>query len=222
MSGVHGPEAYPEGMRAFPVWLLLGGAMLAQQPSQPHAHPGHSAEHYAKTLEDPARDEWQRPHEVITALGLTGGETVVDLGAGTGYFSRRLARHAGRVLAVDVDAKLLDILRGNAPANVTPILASLDDPRLPDASADLIFICNVLHHIDHRAAYLPKLVRAMKPGGRLVLVDFVKRETPVGPALQYRLSAGEAAAEFAAAGLRRSSRTLPELPYQYMVEFIKP
>ena len=130
--------------------LALAAAAFAQVPNQ-HHHP--SSAEYAKVLEDPSRDAWQKPHEVVMLLGLKPTETIADIGAGTGYFARRFANHAGKVYAVDIDPKLLDIVRKNAPANLETVLAAPDDPRLPDASVDTIFICEVLHHIENRSAY---------------------------------------------------------------------
>src|ERR1019366_7917163 len=110
--------------------FVLAAVALGQVPHQ--HHPPSSAE-YAKVLEDPSRDEWQKPHDVITALGLKSTDTVADIGAGTGYFARRFAQHAGKVYAVDIDEKLLEIARDNARPNLETILAAPDDPRLPKA-----------------------------------------------------------------------------------------
>src|ERR1039457_4768496 len=79
-------------------------------------HPPSSAQH-AKVLDDPSRDQWRKPHDVVMALALKPTETIADIGAGTGYFARRFALHAGKVYAVDIDEKLLDIVRKDAPAN---------------------------------------------------------------------------------------------------------
>ena len=85
----------------------------------PHQHhPPSSSDEYAKVLEDPSRDEWQKPHDVVMALDLNPTDTIADIGAGTGYFARRFALHAGKVYAVDIDAKLLDMVRKDAPANL--------------------------------------------------------------------------------------------------------
>ncbi len=196
--------------------LLLPVAAPAQ--AKPDHHPGHSAEHYAHTLEDPGRDAWQRPHEVIMALKLRSTEVVADLGAGTGYFSRRLARHAGKVWAIDVDEKLLAIAAQGAPKNLQTLLASADSPRLAAASVDTVFICDVAHHIGNRAVYWPRVVSALKPGGRVVMIDFEKRATSAGPAVEYRISRDEMVAEMAAAGLKLK-REHKLLEQQYFLEF---
>ena len=202
-------------MKLFPSFYLCVAAALGQVPHQ--HHPPSSAE-YAKVLEDPTRDEWQKPHDVITALGLKSTDTIADIGAGTGYFARRFAQHAGKVYAVDIDEKLLEIARDNAPPNLETILAAPDDPRLPMAKIDTIFFCDVLHHIDDRPAYYAKLAKALKKGGRIVVIDFYKKELPVGPPLAMKLSAEEIIAEFRKAGFALANR-LDILPYQYYLFF---
>ena len=202
-------------MKLFPSFYLCVAAALGQVPHQ--HHPPSSAE-YAKVLEDPTRDEWQKPHDVITALGLKSTDTIADIGAGTGYFARRFAQHAGKVYAVDIDEKLLEIARDNAPPNLETILAAPDDPRLPRAKIDTIFFCDVLHHIDNRPAYYAKLAKALKKGGRIVVIDFYKKELPVGPPPAMKLSEEEIAAEFQKAGFALAKR-LDILPYQYYLFF---
>lgn len=199
------------------LFLIFAAAAAAAQTAQQH-HPPASAEEYARVLEDPARDEWQNPQAVIQALLLRPGEAIADIGAGSGYFARRFARLGGKVYAVDIDEGLLAILRKNAPANLVTILAAPDDPNLPEKSVDTIFFCDVLHHIENRAAYLPKLRKALKPGGRVVDIDFYKRPLPLGPPESMKLSEEQVIAEFAAAGFRLTKR-LDLLPYQYFLEF---
>jgi ubiquinone/menaquinone biosynthesis C-methylase UbiE len=197
-------------------WSASVGGAAAQVQHQ--HHPPRDAGEYARVLEDPSRDEWQKPHEVIMALALKSSESVADIGAGTGYFSRRFARHAGKVYAVDLDAKLLEIAAKNAPDNLITVLAAPDDPRLKDASVDTIFFCDVLHHIDGRPAYYEKLKKALKPGGRIVMMDFYKKQLPVGPPPEMKLSAEQVESELAAAGFRKV-KTHDFLPYQYFLEF---
>lgn len=204
-------------MRRFPVFLLYAAVALGQVPHQDH-HP--SSGEYAKVLEDPSRDEWQKPHDVVMALDLKATDTVADIGAGTGYFARRFANHAGKVYAVDIDEKLLAIARESAATNLETILAAPDDPRLPAGAVDTIFFCDVLHHIDNRPAYYAKLTKALKPGGRIVVIDFYKKELPVGPPPEMKLSDDEIISEFRAAGFALAKR-LDILPYQYYLFFEK-
>ena len=202
-------------MKLFLSFFMCVAVTLGQVPHQ--HHPPSSAE-YAKVLEDPSRDEWQKPHDVITALGLKPTDTIADIGAGTGYFARRFALHAGKVYAVDIDEKLLEIARDHAPPNLETILAATDDPRLPSAKIDTIFFCDVLHHIDNRPAYYVKLAKALKKGGKIVVIDFYKKELPVGPPPEMKLSAEEITAEFQKAGFVLAKQ-LDILPYQYYLFF---
>lgn len=189
----------------------------AAQTAHQH-HPPRNAGEYARALNDPQRDEWQKPHEVVMTLALKPDETVADIGAGTGYFARRFARHAGKVYAVDIDAKLLEMARQGAPANLETVLGKPDDPRLPAKSVDTIFFCDVLHHIADRAAYLPKLRAALKPSGRVVNIDFYKKPLPLGPPESMKLSEEQVVEEFQAAGFRLV-KTYTFLPYQYFQVF---
>ena len=204
-------------MRLYRYMLILSTVAFAQVP---HQHHPPSSEEYAKVLEDPSRDEWQKPHDVVMALNLKPTDTIADIGAGTGYFARRFAMHAGKVYAVDIDQKLLDIAGKDAPANLKTVLATPDDPRLPDGSVDVIFFCDVLHHIENRAAYYPKLAKALKPGGRIVVIEFYKKDMPIGPPPSMKLSDEEVIGELRSAGFTLSKR-LDILPYQYYLFFDK-
>jgi ubiquinone/menaquinone biosynthesis C-methylase UbiE len=202
-------------MRRSPLFFVCAALAWGQVP---HQHHPPSSEEYAKVLEDPSRDEWQKPHDVVMALSLKSTETIADIGAGTGYFARRFANHAGKVYAVDIDEKLLGIARDHAPANLETILAAPDDPRLPAATVDTVFFCDVLHHIDNRPAYYAKLAKALKPDGRIVVIDFYKKELPVGPPPEMKIAEEDLIAEFRNAGFALAKR-LDILPYQYFLFF---
>jgi SAM-dependent methyltransferase len=196
---------------------LLAPSGNAQTMHQEH-HPPQSAEEYARVLEDPARDEWQKPHEVMMALQLKSTDVVADIGAGTGYFARRFAMHAAKVFAIDIDPKLLEIAAKGAPPNLIALVSKPDDPLLAPASVDLIFFCDVLHHIQDRLAYYRRMTPALKIGGRVVVVDFYKRPLPIGPPPEMKLDDEALTAEFKQAGfllLRKETF----LPYQYFLEF---
>ena len=197
--------------------FILAAVALGQVP---HQHHPPSSDEYAKVLEDPSRDEWQKPHEVVMALGLKSTDAIADIGAGTGYFARRFANHARKVYAVDIDRELLAIAGKNAPANLETVLAAPDDPRLPEQSVDIIFFCDVLHHVDNRTAYYPKLAQALKPGGRIVVIEFYKKDLPIGPPASMKLSDEEVIGEFRNAGFTLAKR-LDILPYQYYLFFDK-
>src|ERR1035438_5183188 len=101
-------------------WMFAFAAVAMGQV--PHQHHPPSSEEYAKVLEDPSRDEWQKPHDVVMALNIKPTDTIADIGAGTGYFARRFTHHAGKVYAVDIDQNLLDIAAKDAPANLKTAL----------------------------------------------------------------------------------------------------
>lgn len=124
------------------------------------------------------RDDWQRPGQVIAALGLEPGDRVADLGAGGGYFTFRLAEAvgpSGRVYAVDVDPDMVDHLRDRAEAegvrNLEVVLASPDDPKLPDGQIDLVFTSNTYHHIGDRVDYFRRLRTDLSPRGRVAILE---------------------------------------------------
>lgn len=154
------------------------------------------------------------------AMDLKPADTVADIGAGSGYFSRRFALHAAKVYAVDIDPKLLALVRAKAPANLETILATPDNPRLPPHSVDVVFFCDVLHHMENRPAYYGRLAEALKPGGRIVVVDFYKKPLPVGPPPAMKLTEEQVTAEFQKAGFILQKR-LGFLPYQYFLFFGK-
>ena len=178
-----------------------------------------------RVLDDPERDSWQKPDEVVKALGLKPGNVIADVGAGTGYFAVRFAGPVGpqgRVLAVDIDQKLLDRIRERAAerklGNVQKVLASPDDPHLRAGSVDVVFICDVIHHVENRPAYYQLLGRALKAGGRLVIVDFHKRPAPVGPAVEMKIAREDLAREVERAGFRLTGEH-HFLPHQYFLSF---
>ena len=181
--------------------------------------------HWQAVFDDPARDAWQKPDEVVRALALRPGMTVADVGAGTGYFSRRLSAAVGptgTVLAADTEPNLLVHLRERAEkegtANVVPVLASPDNPRLPAAGCDVILFVDTIHHVDDRVTYLRALQRFLRPGGRVAIVDWQKREMPVGPPPEHRLARDVVVDEMAAAGYRLAAE--PDvIPYQYVLVF---
>ena len=180
---------------------------------------------YIAMLEDPQRDAYQKPHEVLMALALRPGEAVADIGSGSGYFSLRLAAHVGptgRVYAVDVDPDMVRHLnrrvREAGLDNVRSVLADLDDPLLPDASVDRFFVCDTWHHISDQAKYLGLMKKMLRPGGEVVMIDFKKEATPTGPPLGMRIAREDLVRQMEGAGFRLAAEH-SFLPYQYFLVF---
>eukprot|EP00741_Cyanophora_paradoxa_P025768 tig00000391_g24865.t1 len=179
----------------------------------------------AKMLEAENRQDWQKPEEIIQRLGVKATDVVADVGAGTGFLSSRLARHAAAVFACDPEPNMVEFLRKRFEreglGNARPVLASKDDAALPER-CDLIVSVNVYHHIFQRERYFTGLrEKYLKPGGRLAIVDFKKGEWPIGHPPQHMLVEADAiAAELSAAGLRLLERA-PEdfMPYHFLLVF---
>jgi ubiquinone/menaquinone biosynthesis C-methylase UbiE len=197
-------------------------AAASHEARDRHGNPA-DLEAYLRKMESPERAEWQRPDAVVRALGLKRGQSVCEVGAGPGYFSLRLAKAVGprgTVFAVEVEPRILEVLRGRiaqaGARNVVPILGLEDDPLVPPGSCDLVLMVDAIHHIQGRPAFLRRLARALRPGGRVALIDFHKRELPVGPPVDHKLAREELLREIRAAGLALVSE--PDfLPYQYFL-----
>lgn len=180
---------------------------------------------WAKHFDGPERDAWQRPEVVIEALGPRAGQSVADIGAGTGYFTVRMAPVVGpqgRVFAVDVEPSMVEYIRERAAKagleNVEAVVTAPDAPGLEPASVDLVFICNTWHHISDRLHYLDALRAVLRPGGRVAIVDFKPGDLPVGPPPGHKLAGEDVIAEFTEAGWTLREQ-LDVLPYQYVLVF---
>jgi SAM-dependent methyltransferase len=202
-------------------------AQAAATPHEMHQRHGDPAA-YVASLDDPARDAWQKPDEVLKALALRPGEVVADIGAGSGYFTLRFARavgEAGRVYAVDVSPDMVRHLnrrvRDAGVRNVSTVLADPEDPLLPDASLDRVVVVDTWHHIEDQAKYLGLLKRALKPGGQVVHIDFHKRDLPVGPPAGMKIAREDLVKQMEAAGFRLAAEH-GFLPYQYFLVFTVP
>ena len=205
----------------------IAAAAAAALAAVAAAHAGSEAtERYISYLESPQRGEWQKPAEVVQVLGVRSGQRITDLGAGTGYFARRLARAvgpSGHVDAADVDPSLLADLQKRAQAegltNVVARRVSADDPALPAHGADLVFLCNSYHHLRDRIAYLQKLLPGLEADGRVAVVDFHKRPDIVeGPPFAEKVARETVVEEFHRAGFSLD-REESFLPLQYFLVF---
>ena len=179
---------------------------------------------YVAKMEDPSRDAWQKPDEVVRALGVSPGQTVGDVGAGPGDFSLRFARAVqgghGRVFATDVEPRMLAALqkrlRASGLRNLTPVLGLEDDALLPEGSCDLVLIVDTYHHFPDGPTFLRRLAGALRPGGRIANIDFHERELPVGPPPAHKVPRARFLGDAKEAGLRLVAEH-EFLPFQYFV-----
>lgn len=181
----------------------------------------------ADWLERPEREVEEAPKRVLAALELQPGLVVADLGAGTGYYTRRLARAvgpAGRVYAVDIQPEMLEHLRRHLAAanlsNVVTVLGTETDPRLPAASLDLVLMVDVYHELAWPHEMLAALCRALKPGGRLVFVEYRAEDPAVPIKPLHKMTEGQIRREAAGHPLAWE-RTDSTLPWQHLVIFRK-
>jgi SAM-dependent methyltransferase len=184
-------------------------------------------EKYIEFLERPDRARWQRPDEVVAALHLAGTETVSDVGAGSGYFTFRFARALprGKVIAIDVDPEMVRHVHHKVLSEkITNVDAVLADPKDPtvSAAADVVFVCDVIHHVDGREAWLRRMFAQMKPGARLVVVEFKEGELPEGPPEAVKIPKAQLTAMLRDAGFLLKADDPGLLPYQTFLVLEKP
>lgn len=204
--------------------LVIGqNSVLSSTQEMNRVHQDSKA--YIARLEDPMRDAYQKPQEVVKALKIEEGEVIADIGAGSGYFAVRLARavgEKGRVYGVDVNPDMIMHLnrrvRDLSLKNVVTILCAPDDPLLADGSVDRFLICDTWHHIGGHAKYLALLKRMLKPGGQVIMIDFKKAKTPVGPPMELRIDRDDLVREMDANGFQLAAEHT-FLEYQYFLIF---
>ena len=199
----------------------VGKFYMGREISHVMGHPG------AGWLERPAREQEERTDLLINNLPLTTNSVVADIGAGTGYFSFRIAERvpAGKVLAVDIQQEMLDIIEsrkaGGAPENVETILGTERDPRLPVAAVDLILLVDAYHEFSYPREMGAAMAQALRPGGRLVLIEYRGEDPSVAIKPLHKMTAAQAIAEMQAVGLEWE-RSGDFLPQQHFLVFRRP
>ena len=185
---------------------------------------GHQA---ADWLERPEREKEERADLLVPALKLKPGDAVADIGCGSGYYTRRLAKAVGTngtVFAVDIQPEMLDLLTNRLAAekifNVKPVLGTITDPKLPPASADLILMVDVYHEFDHPFEMVEAMCRALKPGGRMVFIEFRKEDPNVPIKEVHKMSEAQVQKEMSVHPLEWVE-TVGVLPQQHMIMFRK-
>ena len=179
----------------------------------------------ADWLERDTRTAEERPDLLLRALDLKPGMKVADIGAGTGYYSWRMAQRvgkSGRVLAVDVQPQMIVLLdremKRRGVANVKSILGTDIDPKLPEASVDLALMVDVYHELEHPYEILSAIVRSLKPGGRVVFVEYRGEDPKVPIKPHHKMTEAQVKKEAAALPLEWV-RTVEDLPWQHVIVF---
>lgn len=211
---------------AIAIICVAGGASVAaenhHQHSEGYHHPFSQADVWAKEFDDPSRDAWQKPDQVLDALNLDKTSIVADVGAGTGYFSVRIAKRVpeGKVFAIDIEPDMLRYLSERARrehlSTIIPIVANEESANIPEP-ADVILVVDTYHHIDDRVAYFSRLKKSLRPQGRLAIVDF-NQDSPEGPPPAHRIPAEKVTEELKAAGYALVAAHA-FLPRQYFLVF---
>jgi SAM-dependent methyltransferase len=214
--------------------VLVAAAVFAQSVAAPGVHPvsgrrfaGVMGFQGAAWLDRPERELEEEPDKALDAIRLVRGSTVADVGAGSGYFTTRMATRVGptgQVYAVDIQPEMLALLRGRLSkekiTNVVPVLGTIDDPKLPPASQDLILMVDVYHEFSEPQTMLRRMREALKPDGRLVLLEYRKEDPTVPIRFEHKMSVAEARMELEAEGFRLS-RVDEALPRQHILIFTK-
>jgi len=176
-----------------------------------------------------ARVIWQKPELVINILGDLGSKTIADIGAGTGYFTFRLAAAGATVIGIDIDPRAVFFMNAEKeryPEEVqkrfSTRLAKPGSAMLNSNEADVVLMVNTYIYLTDRVKYLTDLKSGMKPNGQLVIIDFKKKETTIGPSLEDRLSSIAIQQELSQAGYNILSVDENTLEYQYLIRAIRP
>ncbi len=222
---------------AFLGWVTSGTMGLAQHGQEQHGQAQKDTvqhrrpadiKEYIESLERPERDQYQKPSRVMEALALKPGMAVADLGAGSGYFTRRFVEavtETGKVYAIDVEKEMLtytkeSLVHLHIPYTAEFILARPDSPKLPMDSLDLIFLCNVYHHLEERPTYFSNTKSALKKDGRVAIIDFYhdERSGQLGFPKEHLVPRETVLDEMTKAGYRLVKEH-SFLPRQYFLEF---
>ncbi|MBK9018235.1 MAG: class I SAM-dependent methyltransferase [Saprospiraceae bacterium] len=185
-----------------------------------------SLQNLLKQYDPPGRDVWQKPEVVIGKMGDLSNKTVADIGAGSGFFSRRLAQQAKRVIAVELDPRFIQFMDSIKLVELKPEyqkrfetrLGLPNDPRLKPGEADIVLVVNTYIYIQNRVEYLKNLLNVLPEGGKIIVVDFKKKRMPIKyPKADVRLELYEVENELEAAGFSNFRSDDCSLDYQYIV-----
>jgi len=221
----------PQALRQAALAIVAGAMLVATPHAQNQKQGGHPGRLFPPSdlglLDAPDRDLWQRPDQIMDAMGIADASVVGDIGAGSGWFTIRLARRVGPrglVYAEDVQKEMTTAIQRRIGReglnNVKPVLGFGNDPNLPAGSFDAVLMVDAYHEVEDRVTMLRNLAKALKPQGRLGIVDFRLDGTGPGPAPEERVSPDVVVNDATKAGLKLI-RQEPFLPYQYFLIFGK-
>ncbi len=219
--------------------FLILGLLFACKPAGTSTHQAekspevrHEAEPSSKGFDELSSDYydtqnrviWQKPNLVISLLGNLRGKTVADIGAGTGFFAFRIANNGAKVIAVDIDPRAIAWMESEKkryPADVQALLetrlADPDNPRLKPDEVDVILMVNTYIYLNDRVAYFKNLRRDLRKNAQVIIIDFKKQETPIGPGLDERIAMNTVQGELIQAGYTISMADDHSLEYQYII-----
>jgi precorrin-6B methylase 2 len=189
----------------------------------------HVMGHLAATwLERPEREEEENPKKLIELLKFKEGEVVADIGAGSGYYTFRISKlvgDKGKILAVDIQKEMLDIIRDRMKkekiTNVEPVMGAEADPKLKDESVDTIILVDVYHEFEFPYEMTEKMVKSLKPGGRIVFVEFRLEDEKVPIKLVHKMTEKQVVKEMAEFKNMKHTSTSDKLPWQHVITFTK-
>ncbi len=181
-----------------------------------------SVEDLIQAFESDERDAYQKPKEVLDYIGGLSGKKVIDIGAGSGYFSVKLAGRGAQVIAADVNEEFQEYIRlriaqEGLKERIEPRLIPYDSPKLEPNEVDMALIVNTYHHIQDRVPYFSEVKEGLKKSGELIVIDFFKVEAPVGPPVDHKLSMDVVIDELKKAGYKKMEAEVSLLPYQYII-----
>lgn len=203
-------------------WPQAGAAAEERRPAAVMGFQG------APWLEREGREAEQRPAQIFRAMGLRDGQVVADLGCGTGWFARRMARAvgpSGKVYAIDVQPEMLELMKGHLAkenvTNVVPVLGASDNPRLAPASLDWVLMVDVYHEFQQPKAMLARIRESLKPAGKVALVEYrAEGDSAAHIRPEHRMSVDQILEEWVPAGFRMTARH-EDLPTQHFLVFEK-
>ena len=182
-------------------------------------------QHLVEDFESPQRSEWQNPELVIMSFGELDGKTIADIGAGTGYFTFKIAQKGATVLAIDIDQQFLDYIEERKAElddvisydQVQTIHSLDDDPLLPQSGVHGALLVNTYHFLENRVNYMTKIKEGLKEDGTVVIVDYKLGDLPFGPEESFKVPAEQVKEELTKAGFSEIELDKDSLPYQYLI-----